>query len=362
MAMEVTPQVQVEKGSNLIVNYIPNDLSDEDFHDLFSKIGPIYSAKIMRNKATGYSFGYGFVNFLKAEDAQKAIDELNGHQIQNKRLKVAPCRRGEGGDEIKNANLYVANLPKELSEEELRAMFEEFGEIIRTKILVDQTTDASKGCGFILFSKTSEADAAITAMHGQALEGAPNPLTVKRAKEDQNKHSQGMGIMGGPPQQSVHIIHHYAPFEGPGGNGAGPGPGMAGMGGQNGGPMRNAISKPQRYNPMAAQASYGSGFGATGAPPMTISTDGSVGHTIFVYNIGAEASEIDMYTLFGPFGAIVKVHIQRDMQAGTGKGFGFVTFGDYNDASLAIQSMNGFPYEKNGFKPLQVSFKTSKNK
>ena len=46
MAMEVTPQVQVEKGSNLIVNYIPNDLSDEDFHDLFSKVGPIYSAKV----------------------------------------------------------------------------------------------------------------------------------------------------------------------------------------------------------------------------------------------------------------------------------------------------------------------------
>ena len=42
--------------------------------------------------------------------------------------------------------------------------------------------------------------------------------------------------------------------------------------------------------------------------------------------------------------------------------FGFVTFGDYNDASLAIQAMNGYPYEKNNFKPLQVSFKTSKNK
>ena len=44
--MEVTPQVQVEKGSNLIVNYIPNDLSDEDFHELFSKVGPIFSAKV----------------------------------------------------------------------------------------------------------------------------------------------------------------------------------------------------------------------------------------------------------------------------------------------------------------------------
>jgi len=357
MAMEVTPQVQVEKGSNLIVNYIPNDLSDEDFHDLFSKVGPIYSAKIMRNKATGYSYGYGFVNFLKAEDATKAIEELNGHEMQNKRLKVAPCRRGEGGDDIKNANLYIANLPKALTEDELRVTFEEFGEIVRTKILVDQATGDSRGCGFILYSKTSEADAAIKSMHGQVLDGAPNALTVKRAKEDQKNHSQGMGIMGGPPQQSVHIIHHYSPYEGPG-----VGPGMAGLGGQKGGPMRNVISKPQRFNPMATPTSFMGGYGATGAPPHMALGQDSASHTIFVYNIGPEASEIDLYTLFGPFGAITKVHIQRDMQTGAGKGFGFVTFGDYNDASLAIQSMNGYPYEKNNFKPLQVSLKTNKNK
>jgi len=360
--MEVSPQVQVEKGSNLIVNYIPNDLSDEDFHDLFSKVGPIFSAKVMRNKATGYSFGYGFVNYLKAEDAQRAINELNGHAIQNKRLKVAPCRRGEGNDEIKNANLYVANLPKTVTEEELRALFEIHGEIIRTKILVDQGTNESRGCGFILFSKTAEADAAIKAFHGQMLEGATSALTVKRAKEDQKNQQQQMGIMGGHPQQSVHIIHHYAPFAEGGAAGAASAPLSALGGGQNGGPMRNVISKPQRYNPMQPPSNFHQGYGPTGAPPMTVGADGSMGHTIFVYNIGNEASEIDLYTLFGPFGAIVKVHIQRDMSTGVGKGFGFVTFGDYNDASLAIQAMNGYPYEKNNFKPLQVSFKTSKNK
>lgn len=238
---------------------------------------------------------------------------------------MAHCRRGEGGDEIKDANLYVANLPKTLTEEELRMMFEEHGEIIRTKILVDQTTDASRGCGFILFSKTSEADAAIVALNGAVLEGSPNPITVKRAKEDRHKHSGLPGIMGGPPQQSVHIIHHYAPFEGPGG-------GLTSLGGQNGGPMRNAVSKPQRYNPMQVPAPYGGGgFGPTGQPPVAVANDGSLGHTIFVYNIGNEASEIDLYTLFGPFGAIVKVHIQRDMATGTGKGsdsFFFVNYGD----------------------------------
>ena len=200
-------------------------------------------------------------------------------------------------------------------------MFEVHGEIIRTKILVDQATNSSKGCGFILFSKTAEADSAIKAFHGQMIEGCTNPLTVKRAKEDQKNQQQQMGIMGGHPQQSVHIIHHYAPFA-DGGAGAAGSPLTTLGGGQNGGPMRNVISKPQRYNPMQAPASFGAhqGYGATGAPPMTVSSDGTVGHTIFVYNIGADASEIDLYTLFGPFGAIVKVHIQRDLSTGVGKG------------------------------------------
>ena len=53
VAMEVSPQVQVEKGSNLIINYLPNDLSDEQFHDMFSKIGPIYSAKVRHLNEAG---------------------------------------------------------------------------------------------------------------------------------------------------------------------------------------------------------------------------------------------------------------------------------------------------------------------
>ena len=40
---------------------------------MFTNIGPIYSCRIMRDKRTGYSFGYGFVNYVKTHDALKAI-------------------------------------------------------------------------------------------------------------------------------------------------------------------------------------------------------------------------------------------------------------------------------------------------
>ena len=77
-------------------------------------------------------------------------------------------RRADGttGEEIKNANVFIANLPKTVDEEQLRCMFSPYGDIVRVKILVDHQTGVSKGCGFVLYSKTAEADWAISGEKG----------------------------------------------------------------------------------------------------------------------------------------------------------------------------------------------------
>lgn len=59
---------------------------------------------------TGYSFGFGFVNFVRPEDASRAIEVMNGLQVENKRLKVSYAR--PAGEDIKDTNLYVQNLPR----------------------------------------------------------------------------------------------------------------------------------------------------------------------------------------------------------------------------------------------------------
>ena len=57
--------------TNLIINYLPQTLSDAEFNQLFAALGPLQSARILRDKRTGYSFGYGFVNYQKEEDATR---------------------------------------------------------------------------------------------------------------------------------------------------------------------------------------------------------------------------------------------------------------------------------------------------
>jgi len=323
-----------DSATSLIINYLPQSLSDEQFTQLFEAIGPMQSARVMRNKSTGYSFGYGFVNYQRPEDAVKAIEKLNGMQLEHKRIKVAYSRRaeGSGGEEIKNANVFIANLPKTVDEEQLKSMFAPYGEIIRSKVLVDHNTGVSKGCGFILYSKTAEADWAISELNGTMAPGSTNLMTVKKAQDSEQTKAMKHG--------QVQVIHHYAPY-----------PGAATVSPYTL-PIRSTSRTVNRFNPMSS--------GRQLAPvPMDA---GESGHTLFIYNIGPDATEIELYGLFGPFGAITKVHIQRDLTTGAGKGFGFVTYNDYNDAVGAIQAMNGYEFEKNGFKPLQVSFKTSKRK
>ena len=70
-----------ESKTNLIINYLPQSMSDEEFSQLFTNIGPVTSAKIVRNKANNYSYGFGFVDYTTPADAERAIQTLNGLQV-----------------------------------------------------------------------------------------------------------------------------------------------------------------------------------------------------------------------------------------------------------------------------------------
>ena len=63
-------------------------LFQEEIRSLFSSIGEVESCKLIRDKVTGQSLGYGFVNYQRQEDAAKAIQTLNGLRLQNKTIKV----------------------------------------------------------------------------------------------------------------------------------------------------------------------------------------------------------------------------------------------------------------------------------
>ncbi|CAG0906145.1 unnamed protein product, partial [Cyprideis torosa] len=135
-----------ETRTNLIVNYLPQTLSQKELMSMFSTIGPVKEAKVMMDMKTGYSYGFGFVDYHRTEDAQRAIRSLNGLEVQNKRIKVAFARPPGVS---KDTNLYVANLPRHWAEAEVDQLFAPYGNIIQRNILRDKTTGLMRGVAFV---------------------------------------------------------------------------------------------------------------------------------------------------------------------------------------------------------------------
>lgn len=96
---------------------------------------------------TGYSYGFGFVNFLSEDAAQRAIRCLNGYSVRNKRLKVSYAR--PQSDDIKETNLYITNLPRTITDEQLDIIFGKYGTIVQKNILRDKLTGFPRGVAFV---------------------------------------------------------------------------------------------------------------------------------------------------------------------------------------------------------------------
>ncbi|XP_054707644.1 ELAV-like protein 1-B [Uloborus diversus] len=321
--------------NNLIVNYLPQMLTDNEFKNLFQSIGVVKAAKIVRHKSTGYSYGFGFVEYADELDAARAIETLNGFQLQNKRIKVAYSR--PGGDTIKNANLYLRGVPKHMNEDDLKAVMAPFGDIIQCRLLKDSTGGRNKGVGFVLYDQHKQAEDAIKELNGKVLENGTEPLTIKYA-EDNAKKVRPPPVAGG--LGSPYAASPFAPS----------------MGGRfaAGGPVRHSLQGRFRFNPMTNNMGGMNSYGFAQPGGLAV---GSEGHILFVYNIGADTDEKTLWQLFARYGTVQKVNVIREGGTGQGKGYGFVTMPNYDEAVLAIESLNGCNFFG---KPLQVSFKSSK--
>ncbi|KAJ0008624.1 hypothetical protein NQD34_016039 [Periophthalmus magnuspinnatus] len=308
--------------TNLIINYLPQSMSQEELHSLFSSIGEVDSAKLIRDKVQGHSLGYGFVNYVNPSDAERAISTLNGLRLQSKTIKVSYAL--PSSDIIKDANLYISGLPRGLSQKDVEDMFSRYGQIINSRLLIEQgtgTKGASRGVAFIRYDKRAEAEEAIKNLNGQKPPGATEPIIVKfAANPNQMKNAQLV-----PPQVFPNPSRRF------------------------GGPLHHQAQR-FRFSPMGVD--HMSGMGGVGVPG-----NSNNGWCIFIYNLTQDADESVLWQMFGPFGAVTNVKVIRDFNTNKCKGFGFVTMTNYEEASMAIASLNGY---RLGDKVLQVSFKTNK--
>ena len=83
-------------------------------------------------------------------------------------------------------NIFVAKLNYDTHEDDIRAAFEEFGEVTSANVIMDKFTGRSKGFAFVEMSNQAEAEAAVKALDGHSVEGrqiAVNPAKPPRSRE-----------------------------------------------------------------------------------------------------------------------------------------------------------------------------------
>jgi len=120
--------------------------------------------------------------------------------------------------------------------------------------------------------------------------------------------------------------------------------------------------------PQQPQQQYGAGgtygYNAYNAPPAHPGMNGTglkdvrgpEGANLFVYNVPEHYQENDLNQLFANFGSVLSTRIQRDLNTGVSKGFGFVSYDDASAAQSAIHALDGFSI---GNKRLTVRVKTA---
>ena len=83
---------------NIFIAGLNYSISDSELSELFTAYGEVSSARVIKDRQTGRSKGYGFVEMNDEASGQKAIDELNGAEYDGRTISVSVARpRTEGG-------------------------------------------------------------------------------------------------------------------------------------------------------------------------------------------------------------------------------------------------------------------------
>uniref|UniRef100_A0A4W6EYB6 Polyadenylate-binding protein n=1 Tax=Lates calcarifer TaxID=8187 RepID=A0A4W6EYB6_LATCA len=184
--------------TNVYIKNFGEDMDDEKLKELF---GPALSIRVMTDES-GKSKGFGFVSFERHEDAQKAVDDMNGKELNGRQVYVGRAqKKGERQNELKRkfeqmkqdrmtryqgVNLYVKNLDDGLDDERLRKEFSPFGTITSAKVMMEG--GRSKGFGFVCFSSPEEATKAVTEMNGRIVATKPLYVALAQRKEERQAH------------------------------------------------------------------------------------------------------------------------------------------------------------------------------
>lgn len=184
---------------------------DEDWlRREFEHFGTITGCRVITDRESGRSKGFGYVEFEDAAVAAKAQKEMMGYELDGRALNVdfstpreKPAnktfdRANKYGDKrsAPSNTLFLGNLSFDCTNEIVQETFQEYGNVSRVSLPTDRETGALKGFGYVDFSSTEEAQSALDALNGAEIAGRAIRLDFAAARDDSNGGGRG-GFGGG---------------------------------------------------------------------------------------------------------------------------------------------------------------------
>lgn len=198
----------------VFVGDLAADVTDYVLQETFrAHYQSVKGAKVVMDRVTGRSKGYGFVRFGDESEQLRAMSEMNGVMCSGRAMRVGAATNkknsvGTGSyqnaqgtqtdSDPNNTTIFVGNLDSNVTDEHLRQTFTAYGDLVHVKIPV------GKQCGFVQFANRRSAEEALNALNGMQLGGRNVRLswgrnqTNKQPQADQNQWNNAGAYYGYP--------------------------------------------------------------------------------------------------------------------------------------------------------------------
>ncbi|KAL9357222.1 hypothetical protein Peur_050475 [Populus x canadensis] len=202
----VEPEADPERDQRTVFVYqMPLKVTERDVYEFFSKAGKVRDVRLIMDRNSRRSKGVGYVEFYDAMSVPMAI-ALSGQLLFGQPVMVKPSEAeknlvqssaSSGGTSgvagpfgPVDRKLYVGNLHFNMTEMQLRQLFEPFGTVELVQLPLDLETGQCKGFGFVQFTQLENAKAAQSALNGK-LEIAGRTIKVSSVTEHGGQQDTG---------------------------------------------------------------------------------------------------------------------------------------------------------------------------
>jgi RNA recognition motif-containing protein len=215
------PQEHDEPKIQLFVGGLPSQVTEKILYDHFSQYGKLVECRLVLDKNTLKSRGFGFVSFQNNQ-ALHVVTQIT-HKLCGKEVECKPALSKQDSNqrvnEEKSKKVFVGGLPLEATESDLYDYFKKFGDIKACRIIYKHESSISRGFGFVIFGTKEIADEVLMKKDQHYIKGVwvdCKSAILRREMEVMNLMNKSMAQNGGNMNMIVGS-HPHSPVHRPSG-------------------------------------------------------------------------------------------------------------------------------------------------